>query len=124
MQKEKVKIANTNDFQKRAIRHGELMLVPLADQELDAEEIFNGSEYVCAHSESGHHHVAVGDVTAFRPVGADDGSLILRVNKDSRVEHRKAFDRHETKTLFKGLYRITIKRTYDYFAKRMEAVQD
>jgi hypothetical protein len=118
----------TETFKKKAIRHGEVMITPIAELPENVEQIFDGREFIVGHSETGHHHVAIagsgGTVTMFRPVGADDSTLFMRVTEDSRIEHRKAFDSHETKTLFKGLYTITIKKAYDYFAKRMTRVMD
>ena len=111
---------NDNTFKQKAIRHGELMLVPVDSIPSEASKIFSGREYICAHSETGHHHVAVGDVSVFQ----SDGGLFLRVNRDSVLEHRKTFDFHAPKTLFKGVYQITIKKAYDYFTKRLERVRD
>lgn len=120
---------NNETFSKKAIRHGEVVIVPVDDLPEGVDEVYNGKEYVIGHSETGHNHIAFagvgGSVQIFRPAGADDGTLYMRVTgKDGRVEHKKAFDKHETKTLFKGLYAVTIKKAYDYFAKRMTRVQD
>ncbi len=115
---------NKNEFVKRAIRHGEVVLTPIDELPDGVEQIYDGKEYIVGHSETGHHHVALGAVTIFQPVGADSESLFMRVNKDSRVEHRKSFDMHETKTLLKGIYQITIKTAYDYFAKVQTRVID
>ena len=115
-------------FAKKAIRHGEVMITPVAEFPENLEQIYQGKEFVVGHSETGHHHLAVagigGTITMFRPAGADDSTLYMRVSRDSRVEHIKTHDRHETKTLFKGLYTVTIKKAYDYFAKAMMKVQD
>jgi hypothetical protein len=111
-------------FKKKAIRHGEVMITPIEKLPDGVEEFYSGKQHIIGHSETGHHHVAVGDITMFRPTGADDQPLFMRVNRDSVVEHRKAFDKHETKALFKGLYTVTIKKAYDYFAKRMTNVMD
>lgn len=128
MNKDEARIENMNNFAKKAIRHGEVVIVPIDVLPTGIEQVYAGKEYIVGHSETGHHHVAVADspnaLTVFRPVGADDGTLFLRVTKASRVEHRKSFDQHETKTLFRGLYQITIKRNYDYFAKQLEQVRD
>lgn len=108
------------DFNKRAIRHGELLLLPVAKLPEQAKETFAGREYTVAHSETGHHHVAVGDVRVFR----SGETFFLEAVRDSRIEHRKTFEKHETKTIFKGLYQITIKKAYDYFLKRQTQVRD
>ncbi|MBV9217678.1 MAG: hypothetical protein JO053_16030 [Acidobacteria bacterium] len=115
-------------FSQKAIRHGEVLITPIEELPADVEQVFEGREYIIGHSETGHHHVAVAElpkgITIFKPRGADDQTLFMRVSENSRVEHRKAHDRHETKTLFRGLYTVTIKKAYDYFAKRMTRVQD
>jgi hypothetical protein len=115
---------NNKEFSEKAIRHGEVMIVPVGEIPADSAEIYSGREFVVGHSETGHNHVAVGDITMFRPRGADDSTLFMRVNRDSVLEHRKSFDKHETKTLLTGLYTVTIKKAYDYFAKRMTRVVD
>jgi hypothetical protein len=112
------------EYAKRMIRHGEMLLVPVEALPEGAEQVFKGSEYIVAHSESGHHHVAVGDVTVFRPAGADTPEVYLRANKDSVIEHRKSFDKHETKTLREGIYLCRAKTEYDPFAKLIQQVRD
>lgn len=115
-------------FGQKAIRHGEVMIAPVDEFPADLEQVFEGREYVVGHSETGHHHVAVADdafgITIFRPRGADSQDLFMRVTGNARVEHRKTNDRHETKSLLEGLYTVTIKKAYDYFAKRRVNVQD
>ena len=111
-------------YKERMIRHGEMLLMPIEALPSDVEQIFEGKEYIVAHSESGHHHVAVGDVTVFRPLGGDTADLYLRANKDSVLEHRKTFDRHETKTIQQGLYLCRPKSEYDPFLKIIQAVRD
>jgi len=113
------------EFKNKAIRHGEVMIVPVDKLPENAEEVFAGKEYIVGHSETGHHHVAVADVTIFKPAGADSQELFMRVNSPGRIEHRKAgTDRHETKSLDSGLYQVTIKKAYNYFKKAMERVVD
>lgn len=108
-------------FKKKAIRHGELMLVPVDALPKGAVEIFSGKQYVCAHSETGHHHVAVADSLS---VFSFEGRTFLRAGENGKIEHKKSFDFHETKTLVKGLYEVTIKKAYDYFTKRRVNVMD
>lgn len=110
------------DFAKRAVRHGECLLKPIQENDIPAEavEIFNGKQYTAAHSETGHHHVVFGDVAVLTA----GGRTFLRANKNSRLEHLKTFDRHETKPIFKGLYEVILKKEYDYFAKVIREVRD
>jgi hypothetical protein len=109
------------EFAKRSLRHGECLLLPIDELPQDAQEVFKGKQFIVAESETHHHHLAIGDVTVFKNA---EGNLFLRVNKRSKIEHKKEFDRHETKTLFPGLYTVVLKREYDYFAKVIREVRD
>jgi hypothetical protein len=119
-----MKKTNLEDFKIRAIRHGELVLKPILELPQGAEKVFEGQEHICSHSETGHHHIAVADTPNALRVFQLGTDFFLEAVKDLRLEHRKEFEKHETKTIFKGLYQITIKQSYDYFAKRMESVRD
>lgn len=108
------------EFRRRAIRHGEVVLIPVKEIPAEATETFTGKEYIVAHSETGHHHVAVGSVGVLT-LGE---TTFLKVYQDSVIEHRKTHEKHETKTLLKGLYTVTFKKAYDYFKKTLENVRD
>jgi hypothetical protein len=117
----------TEEFKRRAIRHGEVMIIPIERLPGNVEKAEAGRRVVIGHSESGHHHVAVSDnvdLTVFRPVGGDTEELYLQVQAVARVEHLKPFDKHETKALQPGLYYVNTKEQYDYFAKRQAKVVD
>lgn len=138
---------DTNDFEKRTIRHGEVLMLALASFGFEPEDGKNQKEAIVAHSESGHHHVAVGDVTVFAPItkdspryeglcqsiwGKDEKMKAFwpveitpfRVNKDSELRHNKTYDQHQTFTLFKGDYAILHKREYDPFLDVRRKVAD
>lgn len=108
------------EFERRAVRHGEVLLKPIDELPEGAKEIYAGNKYIVAESETHHHHVAVGDVRVFEW----NNRRFLEAVKDSRIEHVKTFEKHETKPLFKGFFEIKIKKAYDYFKKRLEAVRD
>jgi hypothetical protein len=120
----KTKNMNNKQLQKRMIRHGELLMIPVTELPEKTEQVFEGKEYIVAHSETGHHHVAVGNVTVFKPIGADSADIYLRANKDSIIEHRKSFDKHQTLTIHEGLYLCRPKVEYDPFAKLIRQVRD
>src|SRR5262249_18635218 len=115
-----------NEFQRRAIRHGEVVLIPV-DHLPEVEMVQQGQRVIVGHSESGHHHVAVcdtADLKLFRPVGADSPDLYLEITAPSRIEHEKSVDQHKTQVLEEGYLRIVNKTEYDYFTKIRRAVQD
>lgn len=108
------------EFRKRSIRHGEVMLIPIDSLPKTATETFNGKECIVGHSETGHFHTAVGDLKVFT-LG---NQIYLQMFADGTLKHKKSFDFHAPKTIFKGIYKVTIKKAYDYFAKRMANVRD
>jgi hypothetical protein len=116
------------ELQKRMIRHGEVLCLPIDELPENFEQIFEGKEFIIGHSETGHFHTAVGTakdaLTVYKPAGADSADIYLRVNSPSKVEHKKTFDKHETKELHPGLYLIRTKNEYDPFEKIMRQVQD
>jgi hypothetical protein len=117
------------EFQERAIRHGEIVLLPIDKFPDGLEKIESGRKVIVGHSESGHHHVAVAvcdadSLTLLRPVGADSNDLYLEVSGAARIEHLKPYDRHETKPVAPGYYHINTKMAHDYFLKRAVRVID
>lgn len=115
------------EFKRKAIRHGEVMITPIDELPANLERVSIGAKAIIGHSESGHHHVAVCDTAELellRPNGADSPDLYLKVSAVSRVEHLKEFDRHDTTKLEPGIYYINTKTQYDYFAKREAKVMD
>src|SRR5688572_20688762 len=119
---------NNKTRQQKMVRHGEILLVPVDRLPKNIEQIYEGDEFIVGHSETGHHHVAVGTVknalAVFKPTGADTQDLYLRVNSTARLEHLKTFDKHETKTLEEGVYLVRPKNEYDPFAKLVQRVRD
>ena len=112
------------NYETQLVRHGELLLIPIDELPAGAEQVFEGKEFIVAHSETGHHHVAVGNITMFRPAGGDSADMYLRANAASRLVHKKSFDKHETKSIPEGLYICRPKTEYDPFAKLIQQVRD
>lgn len=116
------------DYQKRMLRHGELLLLPLEELPEGVEQVSQGQSYIVGHSETGHHHIAVAErkdaLTVYKPVGADSQDIYLRVSAPSKVEHKKTHDKHETIDLPEGVYLVRPKTEYDPFMKLIQAVRD
>jgi len=68
------------------------------------------SEYVLAHSETGHHHVIDGN--AVRVFKEDEFISYLEVTQPATVRHLRSFDTHAPITLPPGKYRVTRQREY------------
>jgi hypothetical protein len=115
------------EFKQRAVRHGEVMLIPIASFPEGLEKVESKGTIIVGHSESGHHHVAIcdtADLSLLRPQGADSPDLYLEVSAPARIKHLKQYDRHETKPLAVGFYKIVTKSGYDYFLKRQISIVD
>lgn len=116
------------DYKTRMIRHGEMLLIPVDTLPENVEQVFEGREYIVAHSETGHHHVAVAEapsgLTIFKPIGADSPDIYMKVSAPSKIEHRKTFDQHETKGIAEGIYLCRPKTEYDPFMKLIQQVRD
>mgnify|MGYP001596597111 CR=1 FL=1 len=109
------------DFRKRAIRHGEIVLVPIAELPKNAVQKFVGDKYIVGHSETGHHHVLTAPKLEVYEV---DDIAYLNVLKIGELEHQKTFEKHETKVINPGIYKIQGKRQFDYFQGMITKVRD
>lgn len=119
------------------IRHGEAVLIKIAELPQGAIGTACG-EFIVAHSETGHNHVAVGTVTEYKrfdvasirkqlnEICYDHAEVtgLFRSSGTSRLEHRKLFDAHPTVDIPDGLWVITIKQQYNPFAKMIERTRD
>lgn len=67
-------------------------------------------DIVCAHSETGHHHVvAQEDVDAYQAAN-DPFVMYLVVKKETVLKHLRSFDTHESLLIPPGTYRINRQR--------------
>ena len=65
---------------------------------------------VVAHSETGHHHVVVGNARRYTSANPLVGYLVATESVD--VEHHREWDTHETLVLEEGIYEIRRQREY------------
>jgi len=104
------------------IRHGEVILKEdtLPD---GAELVKTTNEYVVAHSETGHDHV----VTAKSPfkVYNHNGTFYMELTKEGELIHRKTGkDAHKTHKIKPSVFKVIIKKSFNYFSGLMERVRD
>ena len=109
------------EFGKKAIRHGEITLKPLDVLPEKVKELYSGKKYIVGHSETGHHHVLLSSALRVYEL---DNELYLDVQKIGELEHQKSFDKHDTKVVQPGFYKVVVKKAYDYFKKKMTQVRD
>lgn len=103
------------------IRHGEVFLRKIEKIPDNAKLVFEGSEYIAGHSESGHHHVITADVIKCYEV---DGKTFLDIPKVGKLTHQKSGEyTHGTQTI-QGVYERIIKRKFNPYTKLMEKVRD
>ena len=112
---------NSKEYQDRLIRHGEVLLVPVEAVPANAEMVMeNVKDYVVAHSETGHNHVAYGDVSVFK----QGNDVYLNVGEATQLRHLKDTEFHETKSILPGAYKVNLKTEYDPFEKARRTVMD
>lgn len=110
------------------IRHGEVLMYPVKELPIGAILQDEKSSIVVAHSETGHHHVLrVKDKvdTSKIKVYAWNNTTYLEVPELSELLHEKiGKDVHKTHTVNPGIYKINIKKEFDYYKGIIRAVQD
>lgn len=82
-------------------------------------------DHIVAHSETGHHHIAEGDLTVMRN---DDPMLSYIIAKgDVQVKHHRDFDTHDTLSLLsegEGEVIWEIRRQREHTPEGMRMVAD
>jgi len=110
------------------VRHGEVILKPIVELpkgvKLEKEE----NKYIVAHSETGHHHVLATkektDLSKFK-IYSFNGETYLEVPEMSELLHEKTGkDTHKTHPIVPAIYKVVIKKSFNYFSKAMERVRD
>lgn len=106
------------------IRHGEVIMKPSVLPEgavLKQEE----KEIIVAHSETGHHHVlSTLDMSKIK-VYAHNGDTYVEVPQMAELWHQKSGkDIHKTHQVTPSVYKIVLKKEFDYFAGILRSVRD
>lgn len=111
-------------MKQQIIRHGEVILKPIDKLPEEVKLISEEKKYIVAHSETGHHHVLITDLSKFK-VYSWNGETYLEVPEISTLLHEKTGkDVHTPHKVVPGIYKIIIKRSFDYFQKKMTQVRD
>ena len=104
------------------IRHGEVLFVPSVLPK-GIKLVKEVKKEIVAHSETGHHHV----LTAERPfkVYTMKGDTYIELPELATLLHEKSGkDVHAPHKIAPAVYKIVIKKSYDYFSKKLTRVRD
>lgn len=104
------------------VRHGELLLKPTTLPEGAILSKITKKEIV-AHSETGHHHVltATQDFEIYTLMG----DTYIKIPSIAELSHQKiGKDVHKTQKITPAVYKIVIKKEFDYFEGVIRSVKD
>jgi len=105
------------------IRHGEVILKPVSSIPENAKKEKSTKEYIVAHSETGHHHILTGLLPFVVYNSGND--VYLEVKDDARLWHNKTGkDVHAEHNIAPSVYKVIIKKHFDYFRGALERVRD
>ncbi len=114
---------NKKEFSEKAIRHGEVSLLPVESLPKGAKLMSEVKSFVAGHSESGHHHILT--ATAPFKVFEFEGKTYLDIPLEAKLTHEKTgTETHGIAILKPGFYERVIKKSYSYAEKIMKRVQD
>lgn len=103
-----------------AIRHGEIMLVPV--QEVPSGKTASYNVFIVGHSETGHHHVL--EATRSFEITEVNDELYFRLFEPGKLVHKKATDRHKDLAIPAGIYKRFHDTEYNPFTRLIESVRD
>lgn len=92
------------------IRHGEVLLLPVAAAPSGTAE--RVTSCIVGHSESGHHHVLDGE-REFAQIVAANGDLFVDLDVPTRLSHRKEHEQHRELQVPAGAWRVVRKTEFD-----------
>lgn len=92
------------------IRHGEVMLVPVA--KAPAGTVEHVTSCIVGHSESGHHHV-LDSPLEFATIVSSSGTLYVDLDTPTRLSHRKGHQQHRELEVPAGTWRVVRKTEFD-----------
>jgi len=108
---------------KEIIRHGEVIMKSIGSLPQGAELKKELKEYIVAHSETGHHHV----LTADKPFGVyeHDGQTYIMMYTTAELWHKKTGkDIHTPHKVKPAIYKVVLKKEFDYFKGILRQVRD
>lgn len=105
------------------VRHGELVMKPVDSLPKGAKLEKEVKNFIVAHSETGHHHV-LESLKEFK-VYSWNGETYIEVPEMATLFHEKTGkDVHTPHKIVPNIYKINIKKSFNYFSRALERVRD
>lgn len=105
------------------VRHGEVILKPIDLLPKGAQFVESTKKHIVAHSETGHHHVL--EATKEFKIYSFNGEKFIEIPTVAKLWHQKTGkDIHTPHKIAPSVYKIVIKKEFDYFEKVLRSVRD
>lgn len=104
------------------VRHGEVILKPSTlpkGAKLEKET----DKFIVAHSETGHHHV-LESIDNYKVYSWNGDTYIELGNVGNLFHEKSGKDVHAPHKIAPSVYKIVIKKSFDYFTKKLQRVRD
>lgn len=110
-------------MKKNIIRHGEVILKQIDSLPKEVKLEKKTKKYIVAHSETGHHHVL--ESTKDFKVFSWNGESYIEIPEIAELFHEKSGkDVHTPHKITPSVYKVVIKKEFDYFLGAIRAVRD
>jgi hypothetical protein len=104
------------------VRHGEVILKPDTLPK-NAKLVEQTKKYIVAHSETGHHHV-LESIDKYE-VFTSNGDTYIKLGTVGTLFHEKSgTEVHTPHTIVPSVYKVVIKKSFDYFTGKLARVRD
>lgn len=105
------------------VRHGEVLMKPVEMLPVGSELKETSKKSIIAHSETGHHHVL--EATKDFKIYTLMGDTYIEIPSVAQLRHEKTGkDVHKTHKIAPAVYKVVIKKEFDYFQGALRAVRD
>lgn len=105
------------------VRHGEVILKPISKLPKGAKILEETKKHIVAHSETGHHHV-LESLDQYQVYALDGEKYVVLGNVADLFHEKTGKDVHTTHKITPAIYKVVIKKSFDYFKGVMERVRD
>lgn len=113
-------------MKQETVRHGEVILLPVNSLPEKTSLKESTNEAIIVHSETGHHHILKTNVKeAVKIYTTIDGETFVEVGDIAQLLHKKTGKNvHKTHTVNPGIYKIVLKKEFNYYEGVLKQVRD